>query len=280
MDLSYVALVIGVALSIAPGLHYDLLRARTGVQGGDPSRLRLNRIVIAGLLVSAATLTVLSLISLIYPEFSFGFNGLTENASSPGVGIWSAFCFVSVSLTLSALSATIMTHLEFHPRYAPGTARAPQALRRRASRTAEDLEVEVKLTDGRTYRGVLGSHGLPDRYLLLTEPIFDIGDHGKPLPMDALHWPWLALSESTIVSVLARPVDDGFVEGKAQLVSNSQRQPRHSNPHKGIIGQLKLLLHACYRSRFDPYALIKLLGGQVAFMTLMSVLARAFTGLV
>src|SRR5581483_3680831 len=112
MDLSYVALVIALALSVAPGLHYDLLRTRAAAaHGGDPRRLHLNRILIAGLLISAVTLTILSLISLIYPEFSFGFDGLTENANSPGVGVWSALCFISISLTLSALSATVMAYL-------------------------------------------------------------------------------------------------------------------------------------------------------------------------
>jgi hypothetical protein len=281
MDFSHVALPIALALFVIPGLHYDLLRARTAGSGGYPKRLHLSRILIAGLLITAAALTILCLISLIYPEFSFGFDGFTKNSNSPGVAVWTAICFTALSLTISALSATIMAYLEFHPRYTPdrvATAHGPQTLRRRMAKYADDIEVEVKLADGTTYRGLLGSNDLPDSYLVLTEPIFDIGDHGKPLPLDALHWPWLALSQSTIVSVMARPFDDGLSERERRAQLNATG-PRHSISNARTGGHLKQLLQSAYQSRLDPYALARLLAGQVAFVTLMAVLARAFATL-
>jgi len=273
MEFSHVAVLMAVALFVTPGLHYDLLRTRASIAAGstaDPTRPHVGRILIAGLLISSAAVTVLCLVSLIYPEFSFGFGGFAENSRSPGLAVWTATCFIALALTVSALSATVMTYLEFHPRYVP---RPPQTLRR-MSRLAEDIEVEVKLADGTTYRGLLGGQEQPDRYLVLTEPIFDIGDHGKPLPMDALNWPWLALSLSTIVSVMARPVPEGLAERQNQL---NPAGPRHSHPYFGLVGQIKLFLQTCYQRRFDPYTLAKVLCAQVAFMTLLSVLARVFT---
>jgi hypothetical protein len=281
MDFSHVAVLMALALFASAGLHYDLLRTRTAAAagaGGDPAWLHAGRILIAGLLISAATVTVLCLVSLIYPEFSFDFGGFTENAESPGLALWTALCFTFLALTVSALSATVMTYLEFHPRYAPNRpwTQTPQTLRRMA-RNSEDIEVEVKLADGTTYRGLLGGHEQPDRYLVLTEPIFDVGDHGKPLPMDALNWPWLAVPQSRIISLLARPIQDGLAERRTQPTSLG---PRHSNPHFGLVGQLKLFLQSCYQRRFDPYTLAKVLCAQVGFMTLLAVLARSFATLV
>ncbi|MFD0540508.1 hypothetical protein ACFQY7_48605 [Actinomadura luteofluorescens] len=75
-----------------------------------------------------------------------------------------------------------------------------------------DVELEITLNSGETFRGLLGeesaARGSEPPFITLCGPIFQLDGHGKPLPLDALHWDRMVVPTRSVTSVLVRPVEE------------------------------------------------------------------------
>jgi hypothetical protein len=279
MNLTLLAHIVPLALALLPGVHYDRLRRRDSARARphlEPAQY--GRVVLSGALVTAATLLVLETLRLLGPGTLVSLGEARENGAlrvpSFGVMTWSLVCFLMVSLTLASLAAAVLARLEdgsgawyraVRAAGAPGAAGA----RRRLEAAGCDVEVEVKLTCGDTYRGLYGDRSV-DRargvqYLTLDGPIFEVDGHGRPLPLDALHWDHMLVPTRAITSVLVRPVDRRESPTRPAVTGTvpGGMRSRHSIPRETLTCRVKAAMRRIYDDRSDPRLLAKLLATQV-----------------
>lgn len=269
-EASLVVPVVLLVLAMVPGLHFDLVRGRRERSGNAPPRF--SRVVVAGTLLTTATLIVLGLLGR---GSVLDLRRLLDgDAGSPLVAAWSAACFIALSLTLSSLAAAALTRLENRP---PAPFPARPAAAARADYADRDVELEVTLNSGETFRGLLGDeaaargHDLP--FITLCGPIFQLDGHGKPLPLDALHWERMVVPTRAVASVLVRPVE----EQPPRTAPLRGVPSRHSAPRMRLTDQLKLLVEQCYEYRFAPRPLAKLLLLQLVVIALVGAVTSAIT---
>ncbi|WUH97602.1 DUF6338 family protein [Spirillospora sp. NBC_00431] len=265
-------------MAAIPGLHFDLIRG--GRERGRPGSMgstgpRFARGAIAGTLITAGTLMVLGLLG---QDSQLSLRPLLdENAAalrSPLVAAWSVTCFLGFSLTLSAFAAVVMIRLENRPGPFPPTSR--MSIAARADYSDRDIELEITLNSGQTFRGMLGEecaagrgHGV--RFIVLYGPIFQLDGHGKPLPLDALHWDQMIVPTRAVTSVLLRPIE----ERPAPPPDTFRGVPsRHSAPRTNLTDQLKTLAEWCYERRLAPRALAKVLALQLVLIALVGALSN------
>ncbi|MFC5746190.1 DUF6338 family protein [Actinomadura rugatobispora] len=284
MNLTLLAHIVPLALVLLPGVHYDRLRRREpGRARRHPEPSQYGRVVLAGALVTAATLLALELLRLVGPRTLISLGEARENGAlrvpSFGVMTWSLVCFLMISLTLASLAAAVLARLEDGSAAWQRAVRAAgvtgtAATRRWLEFAGRDVEVEVKLTCGDTYRGVYGDRSV-DRargvqYITLNGPIFEVDGHGRPLPLDALHWDHMLVPTRAITSLLVRPVDrredpvPAAVPGAVPTgtVPGGMRS-RHSIPRETLSCRAKAAARHIYDERSDPRLLTKLLATQV-----------------
>jgi hypothetical protein len=273
-EASIVVPVVLLALVAVPGVHFDLMRGRREGARLGTAPPRCSRVLLAGTLITAVTLAVLgglgqgSLLDL---------GGvLNENRVadiSPLVAAWSAACYLMFSLTLSSLSAAILLRLENRPGAFPGAARPAAGVR--ADYSDREVELEITLNSGETFRGLLGeesARGNDARFITLCGPIFQLDGHGKPLPLDALHWDRMVVPTRAVTSVLVRPVDEPPAPPAFRGVPS-----RHSAPRMRLSDQLKMLVEQCYEYRLAPRPLAKLLVLQAVVIALVGAGTSAIT---
>ncbi|TDD66012.1 hypothetical protein E1293_39660 [Actinomadura darangshiensis] len=267
-----------VALSVlaaVPGLHYDLMRGRRA-SGRTPvaAAPRLSRVVVAGALITTVTLAVLAALG---QDSLLGLGALLDDgaaAVSPLVATWSVACYLAFSLTLSSLAAAVLARLENRPGPFP-------SVRPRIGLQADyfdrEVELEITLNSGETFRGLLGEESAargPDlRFITLCGPIFQLDGHGKPLPLDALHWDQMVVPTRAVTSVLVRPVEEPPPPPAALRGVPS----RHSAPRLPLADQLKILVEQCYEHRLAPRPLAKLLALQLVVIALVGAVTSAIT---
>lgn len=271
-----------LALATIPGLHYDLVRARCdGVRARAGRPPQFGRVVIAGTLITTAALVMLGVLGLLGPGSLVDLRALVEDRAgllgSPVVGAWSVACFLTLSLTISSLAVAVLTRLERRPGSFPGTARPAvrPGFERRADYTDRDVELEVTLSSGRTYRGVLADEsagrGYDVRFITLCGPIFELDGHGKPLPLDALHWDQMVVPTRAVTSVLLRPVEEPPIPPQTVLRGV---QSRHSAPRLKLTDRLTIMIEQCYENRFSPRVLARFLGAQIVLIAAVGALAN------
>ncbi|GAA2409227.1 hypothetical protein GCM10010191_17270 [Actinomadura vinacea] len=286
MDLSLLAHIVPLVLAVLPGLHYDRWRR------GDLARIRRStvtaqyaRVVISSTLVTAATLTVLELLRQLGPGSLLSLGQVTGDGAlpvaSPGVMTWSVACFLMISLTLASLAAAVLLRLEDGS--GPWRRARPPDGRdrwRRLELGDLDVELEVKLSGGDTYRGLYGNRAV-DReqgvhYITLNGPIFEVDGHGKPLPLDALHWDHMVVPTRSITSVLIRPADRPEMPTRPSVTTPvpGDMRPRHSMPRVTFTGQARAGVRRFYENRFDPRLLAKLLATQIVSIGLVGLLTE------
>ncbi|XVQ14009.1 DUF6338 family protein [Spirillospora sp. CA-255316] len=290
MNLTLLAHIVPLALVLLPGVHYDRLRRRDSARPRQhPEPAQYGRVALSGALVTAATLLLLETLRLLGPGTLISVGEAHENGAlrvpSFGVMTWSLVCFLLVSLTLASLSAAVLATLEdgsgawYRAVRAAGVPGAA-ATRRRLELAGGDVEVEVKLTCGDTYRGLYGDRSV-DRargvqYITLNGPIFEVDGHGKPLPLDALHWDHMLVPTRAITSVLVRPVDRRESPTRpavAGTVPGGMRS-RHSIPRESLSCRAKAATRRIYDDRSDPHLLAKLLATQVISIGFVGLLSR------
>ncbi|MFI0371516.1 DUF6338 family protein [Actinomadura sp. 1N219] len=278
-EISIVVPIALLALAALPGLHFDQIRG-AGERGRTANpRPQFARVVIAGTLITTGTLMVLGLLGR-DSQLSLR-RLLDENApplNSPLVAAWSVACFLGFSLTLSAFAAVVLTRLENRPGPFPALPRMSTA---RADYSDREIELEITLNSGQTYRGMLGEecaaagHGHGVRFIVLYGPIFQLDGHGKPLPLDALHWDQMIVPTRAVTSVLLRPIDEQ--PAAPPSVTFRGVASRHSAPRTNLTDQLKTLIERCYEGRLAPRALAKVLAVQIVLIALVGALSSAFS---
>lgn len=279
-EVSVVVAIALLVLAAVPGLHFDLIRGRRERGRTGNTRPQFARVVIAGTLITVGTLMVLGLLGQ-DSQLSLR-RMLDENAAtlhSPLVAAWSVACYLTFSLTLSAFAAVVMTRLENRPGPFPVVGgRTPMAPR--ADYSDRDIELEITLNSGQTFRGMLGeecaSRGYGVRFIVLYGPIFQLDGHGKPLPLDALHWDQMIVPTRAVTSVLLRPVEEQPLPPPPPVAYRGF-PARHSAPRTNPIDQLRTMVERCYECRLAPRALAKLLAVQLVLITLVGTLSSVLS---
>jgi hypothetical protein len=287
MNLSLLAQVVPVALALLPGLHYDRLRRhRSGVGAQTSAAPQYGRVLLAGALVTAATVTLLVMLRSLGPRTlpDLPAEGPLR-FSSPMVGTWAVLCFIAISLTTASLAAAV------HLRLREGQSPLPQP--RADGRNGAgagfgkgdvDIEVEIRLNSGDTYRGLYGGRDRGAPYLTLNGPIFELDGHGKPLPLDALHWDQMMVPTRAISSVLVRPAiqqgarpavsPDGATLGMG--VEQTVRS-RHSIPRSTLGCRVRAEVRRHYHDGPDAGVLSRLLASQIIVIGLVGLVSRVVT---
>lgn len=280
VEVSLLVPIVLLALASVPGLHFDLLRSRRRGSGGGGAASRIARTVIAASLITTATLVLLGPLgrgSLVDLGPLLDENG--GKAPSPLAAGWSAACFLSLSLTLSGLSAAVLARLGNGP--GPFPSPAASKARRDSGRDDgyfdRDVELEITLNSGQTFRGMLGDEsaaaGHDARFLTINGPIFQLDGHGHPLPLDALHWDRMVVPTRAVTSVLVRPVEEQPPPPAALRGVPS----RHSAPRLQPSDQLKILVERCYEHRHAPGALARLLALQIVVVAVVGAVSGALS---
>ena len=131
--------------------------------------------MLSGALVTAGTMLTLEILRLLGPRTPVsvaeaGADG-TLHGPSPAATAWSPVCLLAVSPTSASLAAAVLARLEdgsgaWHRAVravglsgGPGGRGAP-AWGRQDGAIGRDIEVEVKLTCGHTYRGLYGDRAV------------------------------------------------------------------------------------------------------------------------
>lgn len=273
-ETSIVVPIALLALAAVPGLHFDLIRGRRERARTGTAPPQLARVVIAGTLITAITLIILGLLG---QGSLLGLRHLVGESDrlvrSPLVAAWSVVCFIAFSLTLSAFAAVILTRLENRPGPFPSLARTAA---RRADYSDRDIELEITLNSGQTFRGLLGeesaSRGYDVRFITLCGPIFQLDGHGQ-MPLDALHWDQMVVPTRAVMSVLVRPVEE---QPAAPAVFRGVPS-RHSAPRLNLSDQLTLMIERCYEYRLAPRPLAKFLVLQIVLIAAIGALSSAFS---
>ncbi|MES9537284.1 DUF6338 family protein [Actinomadura sp. NPDC000600] len=264
-----------LALAAVPGLHFDLVRGRRERARPGDALPRLSRAVVAGVVVTTVTsilLGVLGQSAVPSPRRLLDEGG---GAVPTLAAAWAVCCFLAISLTLSSLAAAVLARLENLPGPLPAAARP--ATGPRADYADRDVELEITLNSGETFRGLLGEESAargPDlSFITLCGPIFQLDGHGGPLPLDALHWDRMVVPTRAVNSVLVRPVEEQPPPPQALRGVPS----RHSAPRLRPADQLKIFVEQCYACRLVPGALVKLLALELVVIALAGALAGAIT---
>ncbi|RFS84618.1 hypothetical protein D0T12_13795 [Actinomadura spongiicola] len=230
---------------------------------------------IAGTLITTVTLMVLGLLGR-DSQLSLR-RLLDENAAtlhSPLVAAWSVASFLAFSLTLSAFAAILLARLENRPVPFPAVVRTPA----RADYSERDIELEVTLNSGQTYRGMLGeecaARDTDAPFIVLYGPIFQLDGHGKPLPLDALHWDQMIVPTRAVTSVLLRPIEE---QPAPPPVTVRGVPARHSAPRVNLTDHLKTFAERCYERRLAPRALAKALVAQTILIALVGALSSTLS---
>lgn len=281
IEVSLLVPVVLLALAVVPGLHFDLLRGRLEGSGPANASAQIARVVIAGTLTTTGTLIILGVLgqgSLLSLGRLLDAKG--AEVPSPLVAGWSAACFICLSLTLSSLAAVLLTRLENRPGTFPAgraMARHARIPSRRADYRNREVELEIALNTGQTFRGMLGEDSAAReyeaRFITLSGPIFQLDGHGRPLPLDALHWDQMVVPTRAVTSVLMRPVE----EQPPPPTTFRGVPSRHSTPRLNASDQLKILIERCYEHRHAPGALAKLLALQMIVIALVGAVANALS---
>ncbi|HEU5028193.1 MAG TPA: DUF6338 family protein [Spirillospora sp.] len=279
MSGSLVADVAVLVLAVFPGLHYDLMRDRLRVRR-RAALPQPGRVVIAGTLVTASTLALLGVLGMLTPVSMLSLRQVVlgdaaEALHSPALVLWTVACFIVLSLTISCLAAATLARLEDGAGPPPGLASgAPSAFDRCAYYAERDIELEITLNNGETYRGLLGEEargrGHQARFVTLYGPIFQLHGQDKSLPLDALHWDQMVVPVRAVTRVLVRPVTESPAHGQAGFRGTPSR---HGAPRLNPVEQMKALAEHCYRYRFTPRYLARLLGLEIVLIGLVGVLA-------
>lgn len=274
-EASIVVPVALLALAAVPGMHFDLMRGRRERAGLVTVPPRCPRVVIAGTLITTVTLTVLGALgqgSLLRLDDLL--DGRAGTAVSAPEAIWSVCCYLAFSLTLSSLAAAVLARLENRPGPFPAAARP--AAGSRTDYSDREIELEITLSSGETFRGLLGDEpagrGHEVRFITLCGPIFQLDGHGKPLPLDALHWDRMVVPTRAVTSVLVRPVEEPPPPAVFRGVPS-----RHSAPRLRVRDQLRILVEQCYEYRLAPRPLAKLLALQMVVIALVGAVTGAIT---
>jgi hypothetical protein len=204
-------------LLIAPGLRYQLYRAEHRADREDSTFVEISLVVLAGTLLSGATLLFLGLIRLIEPGLLADPRLLLTNSHyAPGHLVlisWTAFCFAVISLTLTsyvgvALPQDLPITVAPHSLWVDAFSLVPDALKKRGT-NLKTIEVEVALSDGRRYRGELDKYSnaqkVDERELSLGGKIFVVDEKDNAIALQP-NWARLIIPGSQITSVAARYV--------------------------------------------------------------------------
>lgn len=280
IEVSIVVPIVLLVLAAVPGLHFDQLRGRRESPRPGNAPAQFARVAVAGTLLTTGTLIILGVLgqgSLLSLRHLLDEDG--GPVPSPLVAGWSAACFITLSLTLSSLAAVVLTRLENRPGPFPAMPRAMtrQAAGRRAGYCDREIELEITLNTGQTFRGMLGeesaARGYEARFITLSGPIFQLDGHGRPLPLDALHWDQMVVPTRAVTSVLVRPVEE-----RPPPPAGFRGVPsRHSTPRLNPSDQIKILVERCYELRHAPRALANLLALQVVLIALVGAVSSALS---
>lgn len=272
---SIVVPAVLLALAIVPGLHFDLVRGRRERARPGDAPPRLSRVVVAGAMVTTVTSILLGTLGQAVLPGPHRFLDQGVAAVPPLAAAWSVCCFLALSLTLSSLAAAVLARLENRP--APFPAEAGPASGTSADYADRDVELEITLNSGDTFRGLLGEEsavrGHEPPFITLCGPIFQLDGHGGPLPLDALHWDRMVVPTRAVTSVLVRPVEEQPLPPAALRGVPS----RHSAPRLHPSDQLKIFVERCYASRLAPGPLAKLLALELVVIALAGAVAGAIT---
>jgi Family of unknown function (DUF6338) len=284
MSGSLVADVAVLVLAVFPGLHYDLMRDRLRVRRQAALVPQPGRVVIAGTLVTASTLAVLGALGTLTPVSMLSLRQVVlgdaaEAVHSPLLLMWTVACFIVLSLTISCLAAATLARLEAGASPPPGVAPGAAAAFDRCAYYGErDVELEITLNNGETYRGLLGEEargrGHQARFVTLYGPIFQLHGQDKSLPLDALHWDQMVVPVRAVSRVLVRPVTETPTSVQAGFRGTPSR---HGAPRLNPVEQLKALAEHFYRYRFTPRYLARLLGLEIVLIGLVGVLVSSLT---
>ncbi|MFG2007140.1 DUF6338 family protein [Spirillospora sp. NPDC048911] len=261
-------------LAIVPGIHYDRVRSR-GSGSGPAAPPNLGRVILAGVLITTMTLVFLGLLDLFDPQNLVFPLDKVEKWEDPQTFAWTVIAFLVLSLTTGSLADALLSRLESGALSAQGTARSRAVGVRRQG--DEDLELEVRLNSGDTYRGVVAGLAPPPgsraSYITLKAPIFELDGHGRPLPLDALHGDQLVLATDSIMSVLVRTADPKQTAPRSGLPAG---QPRHSMPRSRLTRRVKSCLRRCYEARHDAHFLTQLLLLEMTALGFVALLSGSF----
>ncbi|SFN90684.1 MULTISPECIES: DUF6338 family protein [Actinomadura] len=274
-EASIVVPVALLALAAVPGMHFDLMRGRRERPRLAAVPPRCPRVLIAGTLITTVTLTVLEALG---QGSLLGLGDLLGGRAAPGISppeaIWSVCCYLAFSLTLSSLAAAVLARLENRPGPFPAAVRPGTRLR--TDYSEREVELEITLNSGATFRGLLGDEsagrGPEVPFITLCGPIFQLDGHGKPLPLDALHWERMVVPTRAVTSVLVRPVEEQPPPTVFRGVPS-----RHSAPRLRLRDQLRTLVEQCYEYRLAPRPLAKLLALQMVVIALVGAVTGAIT---
>ncbi|WP_433467142.1 DUF6338 family protein [Spirillospora sp. CA-128828] len=266
--------VVLLALAAVPGLHFDMTRGRRE-RSRRENAPRFSRVVIAGTVVTTITLILLGALGQSsMPNLRHILDESGTPTATPLLAAWSVGCFLALSLTLSSLVAAVLVRLENRP--GPFPAARPIA-GSRGDYTDREVELEITLSSGETFRGLLGeesvARGTEPRFITLCGPIFQLDGHGKPLPLDALHWDRMVVPTRAVTSVLVRPVE----EQPPPPPTLRGVPSRHSAPRMHLGDQLKILVEQCYEYRLTPGPLTKLLALELVVIALVGAVTSAIT---
>ncbi|MFI0452797.1 DUF6338 family protein [Actinomadura sp. 6N118] len=274
MTASVVGQIIIVLLAIVPGLHYDQLRGRAAGPR-TVSAPNVGRVILAGVLITTATLVLLGLLGLFGSQtLAFPLDKAEGSGGwkNPEEFAWTIVSFLALSLTAASLADALLSRLESDSASSRGRARSRAT--GVGAQADEDVELEVRLNSGDTYRGLVAgvapTQGPRSSYVTLRAPIFELDGHGRPLPLDALHGDQLVLSTESIMSVLVRTVDQKQDTIRSQLQSG---QPRHSMARPRVTRRPRAAVRRCYENRRDLHFLSQLLLLEITFLGFVALLS-------
>jgi hypothetical protein len=260
-------------------------RHRNGPGARRSPHPEYGRVLAAAVLVSAATITLLVMLRSLGPRAlpALPAEG-TLRFSSPMAGIWTVACFIAISLTTASLAAAVVRRLEERHGPIPAPPRTDAGSGMGWGLGQEDIEVEVRLDSGDTYRGLYGDRsggrGGGASYLTLNGPIFELDGHGKPLPLDALHWDQMVVPTRAISSVLVRPAVSQEIPAMSpestvpRMGVEQTVRSRHSVPRSTLGCRVRAEVRRHFQDGPDAGVLTRLLAAQIIVIGLVGLVSR------
>lgn len=278
--------IVILLLLVLPGLHYDLLRERYRPGRNESPFFEVSRVLLSGVVLSGATLILLDLVHLVAPETIVDYRGLLTDYSYVSnhiaLGFWSVAWFLIVSFTLGSCTAnawpassTIDSSIE--STWIVVFARTPQREAARQKVSLPRVNVEIRVKDGRGYRGLLTDYSkdieVADREIVLEPPINIISADGNDIrSLDREKWHRLILPGSEITGILVNYSLAPSASSRSQLAAAPTGKIRSGI--EALAKKITATVNWCFARRNNTRWLTTLLAAELILLFVNALVRR------